>query len=49
MPFASSLSIKKEMPQIYDVEPAVASEVLDDELDPEIFTNTLVLSSGKVI
>jgi len=48
LPFTSALGLKKESPQIYNVEPAVASEELDDELDPEIFTKTLNLSSGKM-
>jgi hypothetical protein len=45
LPFSGSL-VKKEIPQIYNVEAAVASEELDDELDPEMFTKVLELSSG---
>ena len=40
--------MKKETPQIYNVEPAVATEESDDELDPEIFTKVLNLSSSKL-
>ena len=47
LPFSGSLGLKKEIPQIYNVEPAVASEEIDDELDPDIFTRNLVLSSGS--
>lgn len=39
--------MKKETPQIYKVESAVASEETDDTLDPEIFTKVLNLSSGN--
>ena len=38
--------MKKETPQIYKVESAVASEETDDALDPDIFTKVLTLSSG---
>jgi len=48
LPFSGSL-VKKEIPQIYTVEPAVASEELDDELDPEIFSKALDLSSVTTI
>lgn len=47
LPFAGSLGMKKETPQIYKVEPAVASEETDDTLNPDIFTNVLTLSSGN--
>lgn len=40
--------MKKETPQIYKVEPAIAYEETDDDLNPEIFTKTLNLSSGKI-
>ena len=39
--------MKKEIPQIYNVEPAVASEEIEDEVDLDMFTQTLVLSSGS--
>ncbi len=39
--------MKKETPQIYKVESAVAFEETDDMLDPEIFTKILNLSSGN--
>jgi len=48
LPFSGSLGLKKEIPQIYNVEPAVASEI-EDEVDPDMFTQTLVLSSGKIL
>lgn len=41
--------MKKETPQIYKVEAAVAYEETDDELDPEIFTKVLNLSSGIIL
>ena len=46
LPFSGSL-VKKESPQIYNVEAAVASEELENELDPEMFTKVLELSSGS--
>ena len=49
LPFSGSLGLKKEIPQIYNVEPAVASEEIEDEVDPDMFTQTLVLSSGKIL
>lgn len=48
LPFSGTLGLKKETPQIYKVEPAIALEEPDDELDPEVFTETLVLSSGII-
>lgn len=47
LPFAGSLGMKKETPQIYKVEPAVASEETDDALDRDIFTKVLTLSNGN--
>jgi hypothetical protein len=47
LPFSGSLGMKKETPQIYKVESAVASEETDDALDPDIFTKVLTLSSGN--
>ncbi|EFX77288.1 hypothetical protein DAPPUDRAFT_305847 [Daphnia pulex] len=44
LPFSGSLGMKKETPQIYKVESAVAFEETDDMLDPEIFTKVLNLS-----
>ena len=44
-----TLGLKKETPQIYKVEPAVAYEEMDDELDPEIFNKILNLSCGILI
>jgi len=49
LPFSGSLGLKKEIPQIYNVEPAVASEEIEDEVDPDMFTQTLVLSSVTTI
>lgn len=48
LPFSGSLGIKKETPQIYKVEPAIAYEETEDDFDPEIFTKSLNLSSGKI-
>lgn len=49
LPFSGSLGMKKEIPQIYNVEPAVASEEIEDEVDLDMFTQTLVLSSVTTI
>lgn len=49
LPFSGTLGLKKETPQIYKVEPAVAYEEMDDELDPEIFNKILNLSCVTTI
>lgn len=49
LPFSGSLGMKKETPQIYNVDSAAATEEIEDELDPEIFTQVLNLSSSKFV
>lgn len=49
LPFSGGLGLKRETPQVHNVDAAVASEEIDDELDPEIFTEVLNLSSSKLL